>query len=175
MGKAAKNRNIKAICYAIAAAGFYALNAPCSKLLLKYVAPAFMAAFLYLGAGLGVGGVSVPLQKEAPTERLAKADVPHTVGMVLLDILAPILLMIGLRLGTSASAVRERIKSRRECFAHACFHVFGGPFLSVLICSGLCRAGAQRGCGSHSCSISARVVSGKTSNRLCLFTRSAKV
>ena len=50
-----KQRDISAICYAIAAAVFYALNVPCSKLLLDHVAPTFMAAFLYLGAGFGVG------------------------------------------------------------------------------------------------------------------------
>ena len=100
-----KNHNIKAICYAIAAAGFYALNAPCSKMLLKYVAPTFMAAFLYLGAGLGVGVMYLfHFKNEQPNERLIKTDLPYTVGMVLLDILAPILLMIGLKLGTSANA-----------------------------------------------------------------------
>ena len=50
-----KNQNITAIGYAIAAALFYALNIPCSKLLLGHISPTMMAALLYLGAGIGVG------------------------------------------------------------------------------------------------------------------------
>ena len=100
-----KQRDISAICYAIAAAVFYALNVPCSKLLLDHVAPTFMAAFLYLGAGFGVGVMYLFHHKQEKTaERLSKADMPYTFGMVLLDILAPILLMIGVKLGTPANA-----------------------------------------------------------------------
>ena len=50
-----KNEKAAAVCYAIAAAVFYALNVPCSKLLLDKITPTFMAALLYLGAGAGVG------------------------------------------------------------------------------------------------------------------------
>lgn len=94
-----------AVCYAIAAAVFYALNVPCSKLLLERIAPTYMAAFLYLGAGAGVGIMYLFHHKdEAQAERLEKKDLPYTVGMVLLDIIAPILLMLGVKLGTSANA-----------------------------------------------------------------------
>lgn len=97
--------NLKAVLYAIAAAVFYALNVPCSKLLLERIAPTYMAAFLYLGAGTGVGILYLfHHQHEAPAERLEKKDLPYTVGMVLLDIIAPILLMLGVKLGTSANA-----------------------------------------------------------------------
>ncbi|ADU21338.1 DMT family transporter [Ruminococcus albus] len=96
---------LKAVFYAIAAAVFYALNVPCSKLLLERIAPTYMAAFLYLGAGAGVGIMYLFHHKhEAQTERLEKKDMPYTVGMVLLDIIAPILLMLGVKLGTSANA-----------------------------------------------------------------------
>ena len=47
----------RAIFYAIAAASFYALNVPCSKLLLRHTPPTIMAGLLYIGAGLGVGVV----------------------------------------------------------------------------------------------------------------------
>ena len=99
-------RNEKvAVCYALAAAVFYALNVPCSKLLLEKIAPTYMAAFLYLGAGAGVGIMYLFHHKhEASAERLEKRDMPYTVGMVLLDIIAPILLMLGVKLGTSANA-----------------------------------------------------------------------
>ena len=40
--------------YAIVAAALYAINVPFSKMLLGYVEPTMMAAFLYLGAGLGL-------------------------------------------------------------------------------------------------------------------------
>ena len=96
---------VKAVLYAIAAAVFYALNVPCSKLLLDKIAPTFMAALLYLGAGTGVGIMYLFHHKhEAQAERLEKKDLPYTVGMVLLDIIAPILLMLGVKLGTSANA-----------------------------------------------------------------------
>lgn len=99
------NEKAAAVCYAIAAAVFYALNVPCSKLLLERIAPTYMAAFLYLGAGVGVGIMYLFHHKdEAQAERLEKKDLPYTVGMVLLDIIAPILLMLGVKLGTSANA-----------------------------------------------------------------------
>ena len=96
---------VKAVLYAVAAAVFYALNVPCSKLLLERIAPTYMAAFLYLGAGAGVGIMYLFHHKHKPSaERLEKKDLSYTVGMVLLDIIAPILLMLGVKLGTSANA-----------------------------------------------------------------------
>lgn len=100
-----KNITILAILYALAAALFYALNVPCSKLLLDHVSPTMMAAFLYLGAGLGVGLMYLfHLPKEQKTDRLSKKDLPYTIEMVLLDIVAPILLMIGVNIGLSSNA-----------------------------------------------------------------------
>lgn len=78
---------------------------PCSKLLLSNVAPTFMAAFLYLGAGLGVALMSLFNRKKMrPSEKLEKKDLPYTIGMVFLDIIAPIFLMTGLKLGRAANA-----------------------------------------------------------------------
>lgn len=95
----------KAVLYAIAAAVFYALNVPCSKLLLDKIAPTYMAAFLYLGAGIGVGIMYLFNHRhEQPSGQLENKDMPYTVGMVLLDIIAPILLMLGVKFGTSANA-----------------------------------------------------------------------
>lgn len=100
-----RNQNIAAIFYALAAALFYALNVPCAKVLLNGAAPAMMAAFLYLGAGLGVGLMYLPrLKKERRDERLNRDDLPYAAGMVLLDIAAPILLMAGVRMGTAANS-----------------------------------------------------------------------
>lgn len=100
-----RDKRLTAIFYALAAALFYALNVPCSKLLLERVPPTFMAAFLYLGAGAGVGFLYLfHLRKEKAEERLSKKDLPYTVGMVVLDIAAPILLMTGVKAGTSSNA-----------------------------------------------------------------------
>ncbi len=96
-----------AIFWAILAAGLYALNAPVSKLLLEEVPPTMMAALLYLGAGIGLALVRLVQRmtgkgkKEAP---LTKKDMPYTVGMVVLDIAAPIFLMVGLTMTTAANA-----------------------------------------------------------------------
>ncbi len=98
-------KKLNAIIYAVLAALFYAINIPCSKLLLNNVAPTFMAAFLYLGAGLGVGIMYVfHAKKESQDERIGREDIPYTLAMVVLDIIAPILLMIGVKLGTAANA-----------------------------------------------------------------------
>ena len=100
-----KNKNLTAVGYALAAAVFYALNVPCSKLLLGHIAPTVMAALLYLGAGIGVGIMYLfRFRQEPPAMRLARRDLPYTVGMVVLDTAAPILLMLGVRYGTSANA-----------------------------------------------------------------------
>ena len=99
------NKKAVAICYALAAALFYAINVPCSKLLLNDIPPTFLAAFLYLGAGVGVGIMYLFEYKKEPSGvRLKKSDTPYTIGMVALDVIAPILLMIGIKLGTSANA-----------------------------------------------------------------------
>lgn len=100
-----KNKKMIAIMYALVAALFYAINIPCSKLLLEKVAPTCMAGFLYLGAGIGVGIMYLfHTDKESKGERLNRKDLPYTIGMVVLDIIAPILLMIGVRIGTASNA-----------------------------------------------------------------------
>ena len=97
----------KAIFFAILAAALYALNAPVSKLLLRNAPPTMMAGFLYLGAGIGMGilGLIRSRTGQAKKEiRLARKDLPYTLGMIVLDIAAPIFLMIGLKQTTAANA-----------------------------------------------------------------------
>jgi len=91
-----------AIFYAFIAAVFYALNAPGSKILLEGVEPKMLAGLLYLGAGLGIGFMSL-FRKSESQERLSGKDMPFVVGMVVLDILAPIFLMVGLSLTDAAT------------------------------------------------------------------------
>jgi len=91
--------------YAVLAGALYAANAPCSKILLSGIAPTMMAAFLYLGAGLGMlllmgAGEAKGTGRE---EKLSKEDLPYTVAMVLLDILAPVCLMTGLKTTEAAN------------------------------------------------------------------------
>lgn len=95
----------KAVFFAILAAALYALNSPFSKLLLQDVPPTMMAGFLYLGAGLGMGLLGLIRARGGPKEApLTRRDLPYTVGMVALDIAAPIFLMIGLKSTTAANA-----------------------------------------------------------------------
>ena len=98
-------RKTTAIIYALLAAIFYAVNVPVSKVLLKDVGPTTMAALLYLGAGIGIGIVSLINKKDREkSERLSKKDLPFVIGMIVLDIAAPIFLMLGISYGTSANA-----------------------------------------------------------------------
>lgn len=98
------NTKYTATAFAILAAALYAINIPFSKLLLNHTGPVMMAAFLYLGAGLGLFIYHLIFGKTESAEPLTRAELPYTVGMILLDIIAPILLMIGLANTNSANA-----------------------------------------------------------------------
>lgn len=97
----------KGIIFAVLAAALYAINAPFSKVLLDFIPPTLMAGFLYIGAGIGmvliatirkIRGVSCKEQS------LTKKELPYTIAMILLDIVAPICLMYGLKNTTAANA-----------------------------------------------------------------------
>ncbi|MDE6874578.1 MAG: DMT family transporter [Lachnospiraceae bacterium] len=100
-------KQTKPILFAVLAAALYALNSPFSKILLTGLSPTMLAALLYLGAGLGMLAVGF-LQKRSGTagkeKPLTKKELPYTVGMVVLDIMAPISLMSGLMMTTAANA-----------------------------------------------------------------------
>ena len=92
---------------AMLAAALYALNAPVSKLLLQNVPPTIMAGFLYLGAGIGMAVMGLVRSRAGHGKqemRLTGKDLQYTLGMVVLDIAAPIFLMIGLKRTTAANA-----------------------------------------------------------------------
>ena len=100
------SKGLKATAFAILAAALYAINVPLSKLLMQHAEPTMMAAFLYLGAGIGLfifGKVQKAAGRGGKAEPLSKADLPYTVGMVVLDIIAPILLMLGIARTSSAN------------------------------------------------------------------------
>ena len=101
----AKEKRMIAIGYAILAAVFYAVNVPVSKVLLREVGPTTMAALLYLGAGVGIGMLSLFSRNSwEKSEPLSKKDLPYVIGMIVLDIAAPIFLMLGISYGSSANA-----------------------------------------------------------------------
>lgn len=98
-------KNIKAIIFAFLAAVFYAVNVPASKIMLRNVGPTTMAALLYLGAGIGIGILALINKKgRVQSERLSKKDLPFVIGMIVLDIAAPIFLMLGISYGSAANA-----------------------------------------------------------------------
>lgn len=106
-GQKIKNSNRTGIILAILAAAFYAINSPFSKLLLDYMPSTLMAGFLYLGAGLGMGGVALfrkLTNREHTEEKITKSDLPYTMAMIVLDIAAPIFLLLGLTYTTAANA-----------------------------------------------------------------------
>lgn len=97
----------RAILFALLAALLYAINSPFSKLLLQKVPATMMAAFLYLGAGIGlfaVGAVQALTGRKGRELPLTKKELPYTIGMIALDVAAPIFLMLGLQNTTAANA-----------------------------------------------------------------------
>ena len=95
----------RAILYAFLAAVFYAVNVPLSKLLLRRIGPTTMAALLYLGAGVGIGLLSMFNRRDrGRSTPLSRTDLPFVVGMIVLDIATPVFLMLGISKGSSANA-----------------------------------------------------------------------
>lgn len=95
------------ILLAILAAALYAINSPFSKLLLDYMPPTLMAGLLYIGAGLGMGIIALirKAKKSAQNEeKITRADLPYTLAMIILDIAAPIFLLLGLSYTSAANA-----------------------------------------------------------------------
>lgn len=93
--------------FALLAAALYAISSPFSKILLRELSPTMMAAFLYLGAGIGMSFVGLVRRCRGRADvqlHLTRKELPYTVAMVVLDIAAPIFLMIGLNMTTAANA-----------------------------------------------------------------------
>ena len=95
-----------AIFFAVLAAALYAISTPASKLLLNHIPSTILAGLLYLGAGSGMAVFRWVLRisgKRKKEVRLSKKDLPFTAGMILLDIAAPVLLMLGLTMTSAAN------------------------------------------------------------------------
>lgn len=95
------------ILLSVLAAALYAINIPLSKMLLQSMPSTLMAGFLYLGAGVAML-IVILIRKAAKSEkmeqRLTRAELPYTIAMIALDIIAPILLLYGLKSTSAATA-----------------------------------------------------------------------
>lgn len=95
------------VLFAFLAAALFGISAPFSKLLLDSLPPVFLAGLLYLGAGIGMlaaDSINTGKKVEAQEASLAKSDLFWVISMIVLDILAPILLLFGLSMTSSANA-----------------------------------------------------------------------
>ena len=101
-----RRKKIIAIIFAILSSALYAINIPLSKLLLNDTPPTMMASYLYLGAGFGVGILFLLTKNKENknSEKYTKKDLKYVIGMIILDIIAPILLMFGLLDSASSNA-----------------------------------------------------------------------
>lgn len=102
-----KSSNRSGIFLAVLAAALYAINSPFSKFLLDYMPPTLMAGFLYIGAGVGMSVIAIFRKargKSPQSSPITKSDQPYVIAMILLDIAAPIFLLIGLSGTTAANA-----------------------------------------------------------------------
>ncbi len=99
-----KFQSFSPVGFALLAAILFGLNAPVAKLLLGYIPPMYMAGFLYLGAGMGIGIPRLFRRAKESEAPLTRKELPWTILMILLDVLAPFLLMWGLLLTTAENA-----------------------------------------------------------------------
>ena len=100
-------KNTRGIFLAILAASLYAVNAPFSKILLNSMPSTLMAGFLYIGAGLGTAVIAILRKMSGHSgleETLTRTELPFTIAMIILDIAAPICLLLGLSMTTAANA-----------------------------------------------------------------------
>ena len=114
-----KKTNHAVFC-AVLAAALYALNAPVSKLLLNYIPSTMMAGLLYLGAGTGMY-LTEKFHRSKREKPLTRQELPYTAAMVVLDIAAPVLLMIGL---TTCSAANAALLNNFEIVATSLIALF---------------------------------------------------
>ena len=99
-----KDKNTRPVTYAILAAILYALSTPVSKILMTQIPPSFLAGLLYLGAGFGMLPISLVKKRGSAFRKIDKKDLPYIIEMIILDIAAPVFLMIALS-GSAAANI----------------------------------------------------------------------
>jgi len=102
-----KTQQSTAIVSAVIAALFYGFSVPFSKLMLSQISVTMLSSSLYFGAGVGM--LLFVLLQPSPRKQLHhinyhKKDLKYIILMILLDIIAPILLMTGLLQTTASTA-----------------------------------------------------------------------
>lgn len=114
----------RSVLFALAAAALYAFSTPLSKVLLTRIPPVSLAGFLYLGAGAGAGAALLIGRSKhgaKPERTFTRRDIPFVSGMILLDVIAPVLLLFGLRSSPASSA---SLLNNFEIVATALFALF---------------------------------------------------
>ena len=99
-------KSSKAIFFAVLASALYALMTPVSKLMQSSVPPVMEAGLLYLGAGIGMAVIYFTekcLGKKQIRPSIEREDLRYVIMMVILDVAAPILLMLGLSMSSPES------------------------------------------------------------------------
>lgn len=93
------------IVFAILAALFYGISAPFAKVLLEEISPYFLSSLLYFGAGIGMMIVILIKKKRKNHNNTSfkRSDLVYIVSMIVLDIIAPILLLVGLEMTTAST------------------------------------------------------------------------
>ena len=104
-----KSARLIFILQALLAAVFFGASAPLSKLLLGDVSPVLMAAFLYLGSGIGITLIKAIQKIRRPAQAreasLKRADLPWLAGAIISGgVAAPIVLMFSLKNTPASSA-----------------------------------------------------------------------
>lgn len=104
-----KSNSLPSILQALLAALFFGASAPLSKLLLGDISPVYLAAFLYLGSGLGITLIKAAQKIRYPRQALEagikSSDVKWLAGAILAGgIAAPILLMFSLQVTPASTA-----------------------------------------------------------------------
>lgn len=96
-------KEVNGIILAILAAVFYAINIPLSNLLLENVSSTLLSSLLYFGAGIGILIIYIFIPKKIKEKELKfeKKDYKYIIIMVVLDIVAPNLLLLGLAYGNA--------------------------------------------------------------------------
>lgn len=92
--------------FAILAAALYAINVPVVKMIIDNVGTTMMAGLLYFGAGVGMliyVNIAKVFGKYKDKEPLTRKELPYTLAMIFLDILAPIFLILGIANTNSAN------------------------------------------------------------------------
>ena len=83
---------------AILSALFFSLNVPVSKLLLQTISPYWLASLLYFGAGFGMLLFRFNGKRDGSSKVKIHHQIQWFVLMIFLDILAPILFLVGVKI-----------------------------------------------------------------------------